>query len=187
MEFVEAIRNQKQINDMKRYLKAYNLRDWLLFILGINSGLQVSDLLALQVEDVKDCSRIILREKKTGKSKDFPVSDSCQKAIQEYFEATGLITGPLFPSRKTMGCRGTGAISRQQAYKTLHEAARAVGITGAIGAHTLRKTFGYWAFQQGVNVTRIQQSLNHSTPSVTLSYIGITKDELDQVYINLNL
>lgn len=61
------------------------------------------------------------------------------------------------------------------------------GIKVAIGTHTLRKTFGYWAFQQGVNVTIIQQLLNHSAPSVTLRYIGITKDELDQVYIKLNL
>jgi site-specific recombinase XerD len=172
---------------MKCYLKGYNLRDWLLFVLGINSGLRVSDLLALQIEDVSSCNRVLLREKKTGKAKDFPLSDNCKKAIQEYIKTTELTTGPLFPSRKTDGCRGTGAISRQQAYKTLHEAARAVGIKEAIGTHTLRKTFGYWAFKQGVDVTRIQQLLNHSSPSVTLRYIGITKDELDRVYINLNL
>lgn len=187
MELVEPIRDRKQLENMKRYLKEHNLRDWLLFVMGINSGLRVSDLLAMQIEDVKNCSRIILREKKTGKSKDFPVSDSCKKAIQEYLKATGLTTGPLFPSRKTDGCQGSGSISRQQAYQILHEAARTVGIKVAIGTHTLRKTFGYWAFQQGVDVTRIQQLLNHSAPSVTLRYIGITKDELDQVYINLNL
>ena len=73
------------------------------------------------------------------------------------------------------------------AYAAINAAARAVGIKTAIGTHTLRKTFGYWAFKQGVDVTRIQQLLNHSAPSVTLRYIGITKDELDQVYINLNL
>lgn len=187
MEFVEPIRSRTQLNDMKLYLKERNLRDWLLFVLGINSGLRVSDLLALKVDDVKDRSRIKLREKKTGKFKDFPVSDNCKKAIREYLDATGLVTGPLFPSRKTVGCRGTGAISRQQAYKALREAARAIGIDAAIGTHTLRKTFGYWAYQKGVDVTRIQQLLNHSSQSVTLRYIGITKDELDQVYINLDL
>lgn len=187
MEFVEPIRDRKQIDDMKHYLKEHNLRDWLLFILGINNGLRISDLLALKIEDVKNSNRIILREKKTGKSRDFPVSDCCKKAIQEYLENTGLVTGPLFPSRKTNGYRGTGTISRQQAYKSLHQAARAIGIKEAIGTHTLRKTFGYWAYKKGVDITRIQQLLNHSTPSVTLRYIGITKDELDKVYINLNL
>jgi integrase len=187
MEFVEPIRDKKQIDNMKRYLKERNLRDWLLFVLGINNGLRISDLLALQIADVKGCDRITIREKKTGKTKDFPLSDNCKKAVSEYIKATGLTMGPLFPSRKCTGCRGTGAISRQQAYAAINAAARAVGIKVAIGTHTLRKTFGYWAFQQGVDVTRIQQLLNHSAPSVTLRYIGITKDELDQVYININL
>ena len=61
MELVDPIRDRKQLENMKRYLKVHNLRDWLLFVLGINSGLRVSDLLALQIEDVKGCSRMILR------------------------------------------------------------------------------------------------------------------------------
>ena len=62
-----------------------------------------------------------------------------------------------------------------------------MGITDSIGTHTLRKTFGYWAFKSGVDITRIQKLLNHSSPGVTLAYIGITQDELDDVYLNLNL
>jgi site-specific recombinase XerD len=38
-----------------------------------------------------------------------------------------------------------------------------------------------------VDVTRIQQLLNHSSPSVTLAYIGITQEELDNVYLTLEL
>lgn len=187
MEYVEPLRDKKQIDNMKRYLKERNIRDWMLFVLGINNGLRISDLLALQVNDVKDFGRIIIREKKTGKRKDFPLGENCKKALVEYLITTGLTVGPLFPSRKSSGSKGTGAISRQQAYAAINSAARAVGIKEAIGTHTLRKTFGYWAFQQGVDVTRIQHLLNHSAPSVTLRYIGITKDELDQVYIKLNL
>lgn len=182
MEYVEPIRDRKQVDNMKRYLKDRNLRDWLLFVLGINSGLRISDLLSLQVDDVKGKNRITIREKKTGKTKDFALSDICKKAIGEYLKTTKLASGCLFPSRK-----GNGAITRQQAYEIINSAARAVGIRGAIGTHTLRKTFGYWAYQSGVDITRIQKLLNHSAPSVTLAYIGITKDELDEIYINLNL
>ena len=187
MEYVEPIRDKKQIENMKRYLKVKNLRDWLLFVLGINSGLRISDLLSLSVADVKDRDRIGLREQKTGKVRDFPLSDNAKKAVGEYLKATGLTDGVLFPSRKASGSKATGAISRQQAYTSINEAARAVGIRDAVGTHTLRKTFGYWAYQAGVDITRIQKLLNHSAPSVTLAYIGITKDELDSVYINLNL
>lgn len=187
MEYVEPIRDKKQLENMKQYFKERNPRDYLLFVLGINSGLRISDLLALTVEDVKDRNRIAIREQKTGKIKDFPLSDTCKNAVCEYLEVTGLTSGVLFPSRKTNGSKGSGAISRQQAYAAINGAARKVGITDRVGTHTLRKTFGYWAYQAGVDVTRIQKLLNHSASSVTLAYIGITKEELDEVYINLNL
>jgi len=182
IEYVEPIRSKIQIDKIKIYLKHKNLRDYFLFVLGINSGLRISDLLLLTVDDVKEKDRIILREKKTGKSKDFPLSDTCKKAIQEYLETIKINSGCLFKSKK-----GDHPITRIQAYRIINKAARIIGITDAIGTHTLRKTFGYWAYQQGVDITKIQKLLNHSAPSVTLSYIGITKDELDNIYINLNL
>lgn len=192
MEYVQPIRDKKQLDNMKRYLKEQNIRDWLLFTLGINSGLRISDLLKLTVDDVKGKERIVIREQKTGKIKDFPLSEVCKKAIHEYFKTTGITSGVLFPSRKNNGSKGTGAISRQQAYDMLNNAAREVGIINdknniSIGTHTLRKTFGYWAYKAGYDITRIQKLLNHSAPSVTLRYIGITQEQLDEVYINLNL
>ena len=182
IEIVEPIRDKRKIDAMKKYLKGKNVRDYVLFVMGINSGLRISDLLNLQVEDVRDKERITLREKKTGKTKDFPLSDSSRKILDDYLRTKNLTTGPLFPSRK-----GAAAISRVQAYLIINEAAKAVGIKYSVGTHTLRKTFGYWAYQQGIDVTRIQQLLNHSSPGITLRYIGITKEELDNIYINLNL
>ena len=182
MELVEPIKSKKQIDALKKYLRGQNIRDYLLFVLGINSGLRISDLLKLTVEDVKGQERISVREQKTGKTKDFPLSDTCKKAIQEYLKITGVKDGYLFSSRK-----GTDPITRIQAYRILNEAAQRVGIKEAVGTHTLRKTFGYHAHQNGIDITRIQKLLNHSAPSVTLAYIGITKEELDNVYITLNL
>jgi len=162
MEFVEPIRDKKQLENMKRYLKEQNLRDWLLFILGINSGLRISDLLKLTVEDVQGKDRISIREVKTGKAKDFPLSENSKKAVAEYLKAESLTSGVLFPSRKKAGSKDSGAISRQQAYDIINSGARAVGIGGAIGTHTLRKTFGYWAYKAVNDITLIQQLLNHS-------------------------
>lgn len=183
MELVEPIRSKKQIDALKKYLRGQNIRDYLLFVLGINSGLRISDLLTLTVEDVQGQERISLREKKTGKAKDFPLSDTCKKAIHDYLKTTGVTDGYLFASRKGIN----KPISRVQAYRILNESAQYVGIKEAVGTHTLRKTFGFHAYQNGVDITRIQKLLNHSAPSVTLAYIGITKQELDNVYITLNL
>lgn len=193
MEFVQPIREKRQIDAMKRQLRGneYGLRDVCLFTLGINSGLRVSDLLTLTVGHVVDTSRkpldrITLRERKTGKAKSFPISATAARAINEYL-ATRPDAGsddPLFLSRKS---KGRGHLQRAQAYKIINDAARAIGIKEAIGTHTLRKTFGYWAYKDGKDITLIQKLLNHASPAVTLAYIGITQDELDDVYLSLNL
>lgn len=188
MELVQPIRDRKVIDRMKRLLKSESLRNHTLFVLGINSGLRVSDLLSLRVSDVQDVNRgikerITIREGKTGKDKDFPVGDTARKALQEYLEGSDLSSGdPLFPSKK-----GNNPISRIQAYRIINEKAKVLGIKERIGTHTLRKTFGYHAYQMGMDLSVIQKLLNHSSPGVTLAYIGITRDDLDNVYLKLNL
>ena len=187
MEFVQPIRNLKQVDTIKKLLKQQNLRDYCLFVLGINSGLRISDLLKLQVIDViengKIKDRIRLREKKTNKFKDFPLSEKTKQAIKEYLKTRNYKENePLFLSRKNKGF-----LLRQQAYKILNSVAKDVGIKEKIGTHTLRKTFGYHAHKNGYDITLIQKLFNHSSPSVTLRYIGITQDKLDNVYLSLDL
>ena len=203
MELVQPIRDTKKIAAMKKYLigRPFGTRDHLLFTLGINSGLRISDLLTLKVSDVLDTKgnvkpRIVLREKKSarqateskkakpGKLKDFPLGDSSIEAIRTHLATLDASDRrhPLFASKK-----GTGAITRQHAWTILNDAAEEVGITENIGTHTLRKTFGYHAYQSGVPIESIQAMLNHSSARETLRYIGITRDSLDKVYITLNL
>ena len=187
MEFVQPIRNLKQIETIKKLLKQQNLRDYCLFVLGINSGLRISDLLKLQVIDViengKIKDRIRLREKKTNKFKDFPLSEKTKQAIKEYLKTRNYKENePLFISRKNRGF-----LLRQQAYKIINDVAKSVGIKEKIGTHTLRKTFGYHAYNNGYDIAIIQKLFNHSSPAVTLRYIGITQEELDDVYLGLDL
>lgn len=189
MERVEPIREARQIAAMKAVLKQTNLRDYAWFILGINSGLRISDILRLTVGDVRLSKtrwrdRITLREQKTGKLKDFPISDTAQKALQEYLQTRPAAQAdePLFPSRKW-----DQPLGRQQAWTILREAAQVAGIMDPIGTHSLRKTFGYWAYRSGVDLALLQSILNHSSPGTTLAYIGITRDDRDAVYRGLNL
>lgn len=189
MEFVQPIRDIKKIEAMKKILKSTSVRDNALFIVGINSALRISDLLELKISDVingggKVKDRIILKEKKTGKTKDFPISSNAKKAIEEYIKTRKDIQKdePLFLSRK-----GNKAITRQHAWYVINNAAEDVGIEEKIGTHTLRKTFGYHAYLTGIDLAIIQKLLNHSNPKETLRYIGITQEQLDDVYINLNL
>ena len=109
-------------------------RDALLFSFGINTGLRISDILSLNVEDVKGRDYIEIREKKTNKYKKFPLNRFLKEEIDLFIE--GLPSEqPLFYTQKH--CR----LDRTHAYRILNKAAQAVGVKERIGTHTLRKTF----------------------------------------------
>ena len=187
MKTVQPIREIKKIETMKKILRASGKRNEMLFVLGINSALRVSDLLGLKVGDVVDEAgkvkeAVYLNERKTGKSKAFPLNDAAKKIIGEYVEEVKPDReAPLFPSRK-----GSKAISRVQAWEILSEAAKEVEIEH-VGTHTLRKTFGYHIYMRTNNLGLVQKLLNHRSSSETLRYIGIEQDEMDEAYLSLNL
>ncbi len=81
----------------------------------------------------------------------------------------------LFPSRK-----GNQPISKIQAYRQLQKAGDFADVE-SIGTHTMRKIFGYWFYKQTKDIAMLQDILNHSTPKITLKYIGINKKEKDNV------
>lgn len=188
MNMVQPLRDKKDIDNIKRYLKENNLRDYLMFMVGISSALRISDILKLKVSDVWDGkkvkSHVDLREKKTDKGKIFAVSPNLNKAIREYLNSyTYDMDDHLFRSRKGENT----PITRQQAALILNNAADAVGIKYAVSTHSMRKTWGYWAYKSGVSLALIMEALNHSSIANTKKYLGITQDDLDDVYVNLNL
>ena len=129
----------KAIESMKKVLKGQSLRDWMLFVMGINSALRVSDLLRLRQENVLDeRSRVLdavrIREKKTNKEKRFRLNDSAKKALEEYIRAAGHHPEEyLFKSRNGRN----KPIGRSRAWSIINSAARAVGVMQPIGTHTM--------------------------------------------------
>lgn len=174
MKEVQPIRDKKKIEEMKTELLKQGYRDYMLFVLGINTGLRISDLLDLKVQDVKDKTHIILTEQKTGKIKRFMINGQLKQDIDKYIDNMG-DNEYLFQSQKGYN----KPISRVQAYRILNKAAENIGLE-EIGTHTLRKTFGYWHYKQYKDVALLQELFNHSAPSVTLRYIGINQDIMDK-------
>lgn len=177
MKFVQPIRNKKDIEAMKRELSP---RDSFLFTLGVNSGLRVSDMLQLRVKDVRNRTHIIVKEQKTSKTKRFPINKTLQKAVKEYTQGMD-DNDLLFPSRK-----GLKPISRVQAYRQLNKAAQTLGLE-EIGTHSMRKTFGFHFYQKTKDVAMLQQIFNHSSPSITLRYIGVSQDMIDEQIMDFGL
>jgi len=191
MRTVQPIRDIKKIKAIKGNLKKRNPRDFLLFTLGINTGLRISDILKLKVEDVKDQTGEIkeyldLNEKKTKKQRLIYINDEVKNALEYYFDKTGIydLERYLFISDKT---KINKPISRIRAWQLIQSWCREVGIKGRIGTHTIRKTAGYQMRIAGVAIELIQEVLGHQSISMTKRYLGITDDEVTKVLKNFNL
>lgn len=175
MKYVQPIRDKQKIEEIKSVLKENGTRDLLLFCMGINTGLRISDLLKLRIADVKNKIHIEIKEQKTGKVKRFPIFGNLQVMLDDYVRNKPL-SDYLFKSRNGVN----KAITRVMAYLIINRACRKCGITDNIGTHTLRKTFGYHHYQNFHDVAILQYLLNHSSPSITLRYIGITEDNVEE-------
>ena len=196
----QPIRSQSDRDAIAGHFWRNNLRDYALFIFGIYTGRRIVDLVKLNVRDVafidKKCrfcitERLQLLEKKTGKFIDLLVHPAARRALSKYLRARlkespsmgALLNEPLFRSQKARKTDGEHRITQQHAWRILSNAARACGLNYKIGTHSLRKTFGYQLYQIGTNIELIQRLLNHSSPAITLAYIGITQDDMDEAIL----
>lgn len=176
MNLVQPIRDKKLIQDIKKYLKVRNERNYILFLFGINTGMRISDILKLRVRDVQGWS-IFIREGKTKKLKEVKMPVELKKAVRQYSQGMNK-NDFLFESRQKARTGKSKPISRGMAYCILQEIAEEFGLE-RIGTHSFRKTYGYHFYQQFKDVAVLQQMLNHSDPKITLRYIGITQDNLN--------
>lgn len=183
---VEPIKNRKQVQAVEEYLASYSKRNQLIFAIGVNTGLRVSDILGLDIVDVKNKTYVEIRERKTKKYKRFPLNDKLKRLIKEYLkvreEQYAIGQGePLFIGKKHH------RLNRSQVYRFLNEACEELGLNINVGTHTMRKTFGYHHYKQNNDVALLQKILNHSSPSITLRYIGIDQETIDISYNSFEL
>ena len=179
MNTVEPIRNKKTLNKIKEILSE-NQRDFLIFTVGTNCGLRISDILSLNVKDVKDKSYIDITEKKTKKTKKIPVNETLKSLIEDFIKNRNE-NEPLFLSYLN------NRMERTQCYRIINKACKKAGVNYKIGTHTLRKTFGYHHYKKFKDVAILQKIFNHSAPGITLRYLGIDQDTIDKSYKNFML
>jgi integrase len=192
MKFVEPIRDRKKIAQIKYLLRGKKqYRNLLLFTVGINSALRISDLLQLQVghfinQPGQFRKRFTIKEQKRRKRQDVFINESIRDALQEYIAAYPNILRAsdnyLFFNAKTYL-----PIKRGQAWKFITVICEEVGLPGNYGTHSLRKTWGYHARMNGVDLALIMYKLNHNSIAYTKRYLGITDDEIEEVIKRLNL
>lgn len=170
---VQPIRSLKDIQRMKDCLIRYcSYRDYFLFVLGINVGCRVSDLICLKVKDIRGKTQFNIKEQKTGKIRSIFVNEYLQEEIDKYTK-TMEPEDFLFPSRK-----GNSHITVTQAYRALRKGGEMAGIDN-VGCRTLRKTYGYHYYKRYKDLSYLQELFSHSNPTITEKYIGISNDEIE--------
>ncbi len=180
---VDPIRKIKDIKAISK-LTSGNPRDHLLFVMGINNGLRACDLVKVHVGDLRYLrvgDTLTIKESKTGKDNILVVNKTVYKALQAYLDAIRPNDDAfLFASRK-----GESHLQSQAVSKLVKKWTRAINLKGNYGAHTLRKTWGYiQRTMHGVGFEIICKRYNHSSPSITMRYLGIQDKEVHGVLMN---
>lgn len=186
MNSVEPIRSINNIDRIKgNLLKKKNPRDLLLFVLGINTGLRIGDILPLKLGDVKDeqgnpKGYVYLTEQKTHNQRKIAFNKSVKDALQIYFNKSKVydLGAYLFTSERDNKNR---PLTKAMAWHLVNNWCREVGIIERVGTHTLRKTLGYQMRKKGIAIEVIQRILGHASVKTTSKYIGIDQAELEEV------
>ncbi|MBF7097591.1 site-specific integrase [Alkalibacter sp. M17DMB] len=177
MNSVEPIRDMVKIEEISNYLRSMDdgERNYILFKIGINNARRISDLLKMRVSDVKNKTHFVYKEQKTGKMIRLFIHPKLKLEIEEYIKDMNE-TDYLFKSRQSHNL----PITRQRVWQILNECKDAANLKNLkVGAHTMRKTFGYHFYQQSKDVVTLMRLFNHTNQQVTLRYIGIIQDDLD--------
>jgi integrase len=180
---VDPIRKIKDIKAISK-LTTDAPRDHLLFIMGINNGLRAGDLVKLKVKDVQHLKVgdiLTIKEGKTGKDNILVINKTAYKALRNFLDQVQPDENSfLFASRK-----GSGHIQSQAVSKLVKKWTKAINLKGNYGAHTLRKTWGYiQRTMHGVGFEIICKRYNHSSPAITMRYLGIQDKEVHSTLMN---
>ena len=201
----EPIKNIDDIFSISRYLISQErYRDNMLFIVGINFGLRVSDLRMLRFSNLindnltfKDSFPVFEKKtrntRKRKKNRYITINTAVVEAVTLYLENTPNVhlSDYLFRSLSNRGCNSNEPLSVKSIDRILKSIANELDINVKMSTHTLRKTFCYHQMLMSNNDGRklmlLQKMMNHSSPAQTLDYIGITSEEIQDAYRKLNL
>jgi integrase len=180
---VDPIRKIKDIKAISK-LTSDTPRDHLLFIMGINNGLRAGDLVKLKVKEVQHLKvgdTLTIKESKTGKENVLVINKTVYKALRDYLDRVHPDDNAfVFASRK-----GNSHLQSQAVSKLVKKWTKTINLKGNYGAHTLRKTWGYiQRTMHGVGFEIICKRYNHSSPAITMRYLGIQDKEVHSTLMN---
>ena len=175
-----------QVDEMFRILDAPNenilgLRDRAIMELLYSSGLRVSELYGLNINDIDFAGKLVKVLGKRRKERIVPVGTAALSAINAYRKMLHNSTPPPVSGPLFLNARGTRLSVRSIARLVKHHAI----ISGAgyeISPHALRHSFATHMLDGGADLRSLQELLGHESLSTTQRYTHLTLDHLMKVY-----
>lgn len=201
----EPIKEMDDVQRVSDYLISNGrYRDNMLFIVGINFGLRVSDLVTLRFSNLITDEFIFrdkfaILEKKTKNTRNvrrnryITINEAVIEAVSLYLEHNrGVrLSDYMFRSESNHGGSQNKPIHRASVDRIMKEIGVTLGLGNKMATHTLRKTFAYHQMVMSGNDPRklllLQKMFGHSSAAQTLDYIGITGEEIEDAYRKMNL
>jgi integrase/recombinase XerC len=161
------------------------VRDRAILELLYSSGLRVSEVSGLTIDDINLREGLVKARGKGKKERIVPVGDKAVDALKSYFVERMLLKKKK-PAARTDAAfflnRNGGRLTDRQIRRIVVKHARAMGIEGQIGPHTLRHTFATHLLIGGADLRSIQEMLGHSSLSTTQKYTHLDIGHLIDVY-----
>lgn len=164
-------------------------RDYLLITMGCYFGLRISDLLSIKWKDVLNQDELIVLESKTKKHRKITINDKVKEAVD--FCSNELRLKNSFDDGDYILVNRWGG---QLTISYINKRLKALFIKYNVkvqnaSSHTLRKTFGKRIFESDNQSERsliyLSDIFGHSSTAITRRYIGITQEQIKNVYLNL--
>ena len=176
VEEVDKLLQQPDRNSAK------GIRDTAMLEILYATGMRVSELLHLQLDDINlHLGYVICHD--NGKERIIPLGAPCRRAVERYLDGTR----DVFVKDKAVralftNCSGK-AMSRQGFWKVVKGYADAAGIARDITPHTLRHSFAVHMLENGADIRSVQEMLGHSDISTTQVYLGMNVNKMRDVYM----
>lgn len=146
------------------------------------TGLRVSELVNLTINDVNLQSGYVLAFGKGSKERYVPVGKVAIKALDDYY---GWARGKLLRNKKSSFVfvgRGDKPLTRQTFWKYLKDLAKQKGITKSISPHVIRHSFATHLLENGADLRSVQIMLGHADISTTQIYTHVSRERLKQIH-----
>ena len=158
----------------------WSLRDRALLETLYSTGARVSELVALDIGDVREPEGLVRLQGKGRKERIVPIGEMALDAIRRYrvslpLQSSGVPSRALFCNQ-----RGGRLTSRSVARIVTRYSSRLAG--GAVSPHTLRHSFATHLLDEGADLRSIQEMLGHASLSTTQRYTHVATDQLLAVY-----